>query len=841
MKKYAAHFGKQARRLSAIALCLVLFAAVLPFSALAAATDYQITLNGVKVTSDNCADIFAGTENAGKASYDDATKTLTLNNLEIEKAASRNGCILNIGQDGVTLKLLGKNSFVEIAKKVNYTLNTVKTSGDLTIDGTGELYIENGTSKRDLYGIKCYGSFFQKGGKLTVKTGDSTTTKGLYNNQAIYVSNAITVTGGSLYAQSGKAVQLSAPLMTTSHDIRIENAAVTLVAGEGIDSYALYTNGNIYFDKATVQATSSKAQNNSRAILAGAGKKITATDCKIDAVSDAGAYSLPIWCSELAITDTDITANGGTATDESYGISAATYTQNGGTVKVKGGDAANWSIGLWSNNAQVLGGTLIATVGAANGTNAITSSPTFGTFKTTVSAGQDEESTVKIAAPDDNTYWGSRYVKIAPYVHAHNWSDTFSFDDNGHWHNCLEEDCDITESTQKDGYAVHTFDQRVMSEETLVEKATYTHGSIYHLSCLCGKVGTETFEASDMLPDETLPDGDILVHEVSVKKAENEVNFRLYYNEEITVTLTATDAQSGVAKTEYYIASAALSDEQLAAIQDWTLYTAPFTVKPSSRFVVYAKITDNCQNSRILCSDGITLDNTAPVIAGVQEGGVYCIEKAFTVSDDSTLDYVVVNGTVVEPTNGQYSTAGQSGTLHIVAADLAGNVASVSITVNAAHTYDHDADADCNICGLERMVALPEITAGQNEKWEQNSEKSLTFTSNAPFAAFRSVSVDGKTVDEKYYEKREGSTIITLKPEFLSTLAAGTHTLTIHSQNGAAATEFTIAAAAATTPDNIIQPAQTNDTVNMQPCLLLLAISCLTAVGAFLFRKKKSV
>ena len=86
-----------------------------------------------------------------------------------------------------------------------------------------------------------------------------------------------------------------------------------------------------------------------------------------------------------------------------------------------------------------------------------------------------------------------------------------------------------------------------------------------------------------------------------------------------------------------------------------------------------------------------------------------------------------------------------------------------------------------------------------------------------------------------------GSTIITLKPEFLSTLAAGTHTLTIHSQNGAAATEFTIAAAAATTPDNIIQPAQTNDTVNMQPCLLLLAISCLTAVGAFLFRKKKSV
>ena len=106
MKKYAAHFGKQARRLSAIALCLVLFAAVLPFSALAAATDYQITLNGVKVTSDNCADIFAGTENAGKASYDDATKTLTLNNLEIEKAASRNGCILNIGQDGARQKQL---------------------------------------------------------------------------------------------------------------------------------------------------------------------------------------------------------------------------------------------------------------------------------------------------------------------------------------------------------------------------------------------------------------------------------------------------------------------------------------------------------------------------------------------------------------------------------------------------------------------------------------------------------------------------------------------------------------------------------------------------------------
>ena len=78
-----------------------------------------------------------------------------------------------------------------------------------------------------------------------------------------------------------------------------------------------------------------------------------------------------------------------------------------------------------------------------------------------------------------------------------------------------------------------------------------------------------------------------------------------------------------------------------------------------------------------------------------------------------------------------------------------------------------------------------------------NSGKTLSFRSSAPFAEFISVTIDDVVVDEKNYDKAEGSTIITLHPEFLSTLSVGTHTLSIDSASGSAVTEFTIEEATA--------------------------------------------
>ena len=107
---------------------------------------------------------------------------------------------------------------------------------------------------------------------------------------------------------------------------------------------------------------------------------------------------------------------------------------------------------------------------------------------------------------------------------------------------------------------------------------------------------------------------------------------------------------------------------------------------------------------------------------------------------------------------------------------------------SAAHSYDNDADTTCNVCGYVRTV----ITRGQNVKWTQGSANELIFTSNAPLSEFISVTIDGQVVDEKNYVKEEGSTIIKLKADYLSTLSAGNHTISINSTSGSATTAFTI-------------------------------------------------
>ena len=53
----------------------------------------------------------------------------------------------------------------------------------------------------------------------------------------------------------------------------------------------------------------------------------------------------------------------------------------------------------------------------------------------------------------------------------------------------------------------------------------------------------------------------------------------------------------------------------------------------------------------------------------------------------------------------------------------------------------------------------------------------LEVRADGEFANFDHVRVDGVRVDEMHYDAREGSTIITLKPSFLSTLSDGVPSL----------------------------------------------------------------
>ena len=86
------------------------------------------------------------------------------------------------------------------------------------------------------------------------------------------------------------------------------------------------------------------------------------------------------------------------------------------------------------------------------------------------------------------------------------------------------------------------------------------------------------------------------------------------------------------------------------------------------------------------------------------------------------------------------------------------------------------------------------IIDGANSSWTQNTDGTVVIRGDGEFNRFHAVKVDGKVIDPANYEAKEGSTIITLKAEYLKTLATGSHTFAIVWNNGIAGTNFTVAA-----------------------------------------------
>lgn len=93
----------------------------------------------------------------------------------------------------------------------------------------------------------------------------------------------------------------------------------------------------------------------------------------------------------------------------------------------------------------------------------------------------------------------------------------------------------------------------------------------------------------------------------------------------------------------------------------------------------------------------------------------------------------------------------------------------------------------------------PKITGGNDVKWKQSSSDTLKFRSDADFADFVCVLVDGNEISSAYYTKTAGSIVIELKTSYLNTLKPGNHTLTIRSKTGDAVANFSVDAKATTT------------------------------------------
>ena len=184
--------------------------------------------------------------------------------------------------------------------------------------------------------------------------------------------------------------------------------------------------------------------------------------------------------------------------------------------------------------------------------------------------------------------------------------------------------------------------------------------------------------------------------------------------------------------------------------------------------------------------------------------------------------------------------------------------------------YFSDKDGTKEIAKADTVTAKlpPKITAGDGAAVTQGEKKELTFTSDASFADFLRVELDGTALEEKNYTKRAGSTIITLNRDFVATLSVGEHTLAIVSQHGTATAKFTVKAKPTETatpqptakpqpqqtaqPQPTVQPQQTvqptvqpvspipstGDTANPALWFALLIVSGSALAAIFVLRRK---
>ena len=106
------------------------------------------------------------------------------------------------------------------------------------------------------------------------------------------------------------------------------------------------------------------------------------------------------------------------------------------------------------------------------------------------------------------------------------------------------------------------------------------------------------------------------------------------------------------------------------------------------------------------------------------------------------------------------------------------------------------ADLEAWKTGDGKLDKLPlEITVGAGQSVTAGKKKELTFRSNAAYSEFARVELDGVTVNAENYTVTEGSTIVTLKADYVASLSAGRHTIGIVSTSGTATAQFTVSTA----------------------------------------------
>lgn len=180
--------------------------------------------------------------------------------------------------------------------------------------------------------------------------------------------------------------------------------------------------------------------------------------------------------------------------------------------------------------------------------------------------------------------------------------------------------------------------------------------------------------------------------------------------------------------------------------------------------------------------------------------------------------------------------------------------AAIAAYEDAKKAYDALSAGEKNMAGehtkailntMLKALTAYDITSGDGSTWkENNKDNGLTFKVNGYHKKFAGIVINGTVVNKKYYEIEAGSTIITLKAEYLQTLPAGNYTLLVQYTDGSTDGEdtFTITkneSATPSDPTNPTDPSSPKTGDNSHPVVWIGILIVCAGIWMLLFFKKQ--
>ncbi|MBR3780631.1 MAG: hypothetical protein IKK63_05460 [Clostridia bacterium] len=161
------------------------------------------------------------------------------------------------------------------------------------------------------------------------------------------------------------------------------------------------------------------------------------------------------------------------------------------------------------------------------------------------------------------------------------------------------------------------------------------------------------FELGKFAVDRNDPTAEIVMAENKWNSFFNTVTFGKFFKETQSVTITASDETSGVAKIEYFVSTEEITDFENI---EWIEYSEAFTIQPNSKNIIYAKATDNAGRYVIVNSEGIVLYTDSALDTSFKDEVVYVLTKnasqAFNLNlNGNTVAYVKIDETVLDAEN----------------------------------------------------------------------------------------------------------------------------------------------------------------------------------------------